>query len=137
MLTEEVVRNRADWKKWVMGPYRLLLQSETYKRDVEDWEVGNHEFLAEKDASEVARCRDLAKVAWHRYKNLGAVSWGHQGGKLRALLVWGTFGKHHRDGHCHQRCTSPGLWDIMGGLPEMSRYGWYRQHPCGQRMRGP
>ena len=38
---------------------------------------------------QVVERRDLAKVAWHGYKKLGAVSWGHRGGKLRGLQVWG------------------------------------------------
>ena len=37
MLTEEVDRNRVDWKKWVLGPYRVLLQSETYKTVKKMW----------------------------------------------------------------------------------------------------
>ena len=41
MLIEEVDRNRADWKKWVLGPYKVPLQSDTYKKDVEEWEDKN------------------------------------------------------------------------------------------------
>ena len=46
MLTEEVDRNRADWKKGVLGPYKILLQSETYKKDVAEWEIGNWQLFA-------------------------------------------------------------------------------------------
>ena len=36
---------------------------------------------------QVVQHRDPPKAAWHGLKKLGAVSWGHQGGKLRGLQV--------------------------------------------------
>ena len=36
MHAEEVDRNKADWKKWILGPYKVLLQSDTYKKDVKN-----------------------------------------------------------------------------------------------------
>ena len=40
MVTKEVERNRANWKKWVVGPYKFLLESDTYKKGAEEWESG-------------------------------------------------------------------------------------------------
>ena len=34
------------------GPYKILLQNETYKKDVEEWEISMHEFLAEREVSD-------------------------------------------------------------------------------------
>ena len=44
MITEAVDQVRSDWKKWTAGPYRVLLQSEAYKMNVAEWEIGMHEW---------------------------------------------------------------------------------------------
>ena len=43
---------RSDWEKWTAGPYRVLLQSEAYKMNVAEWEIGMHEWLAVEDVSD-------------------------------------------------------------------------------------
>ena len=52
MITEAVDQVRSDWKKWAAGPYRVLLQSEAYKMNVAEWEIGMHEWLAVEDVSD-------------------------------------------------------------------------------------
>ena len=52
MITEAVDQVRSDWKKWTAGPYRVLLQSEAYKMNVAEWEIGMHECLAVEDVSD-------------------------------------------------------------------------------------
>ena len=52
MITEAVDQVRSDWKKWTAGPYRVLLQSEAYKMNVAEWEIGMHEWLAVEDVSD-------------------------------------------------------------------------------------
>ena len=52
MITEAVNQVRSDWKKWAAGPYRVLLQSEAYKMNVAEWEIGMHEWLAVEDVSD-------------------------------------------------------------------------------------
>ena len=58
---------------------------------------------------QVVQHRDLAKAAWHGLKKLGAVSWGHQGGKLRGLQVWGRWWTQAQPRHYWK--TPPG-WTL-------------------------
>ena len=58
---------------------------------------------------QVVQHRDLAKTAWHGLKKLGAVSWGHQGGKLRGLQVWGRWWSQAQPRHYWK--TPPG-WTL-------------------------
>ena len=46
MFTEEMDHIIADWKKWV---YKVLRQSDTYKKDVEEREIQMRETLAVND----------------------------------------------------------------------------------------
>ena len=55
---------------------------------------------------QVVQHRDLPKAAWHGLKKLGAVSWGHQGGKLRGLQVWGRWWSQAQPRHYWK--TPPG-----------------------------
>ena len=52
MITEAVDQVRSDWKKWAAGPYTVLLQTEAYKMNVAEWEIGMHEWLAVEDVSD-------------------------------------------------------------------------------------
>ena len=58
---------------------------------------------------QVVQHRDLAKAAWHGLKKLGAVSWGHPGGKLRGLQVWGRWWSQAQPRHYWK--TPPG-WSL-------------------------
>ena len=52
MITEVVDQVRSDWQKWTAGPYRVILRSKAYTKDVADWEISMHERLAAEDISD-------------------------------------------------------------------------------------
>ena len=94
---------------------------------------------------QVVQHRDLPKAAWHGLKKPGAVSLGHQGGKLRGLQVWGRWwsqaspditGRHRQDGHYQQKSTCHGRWGTADGWPEMWRGDWSNPSHSGPRMHG-
>ena len=51
MVTEVVEKLRANWQKWITGRHKCLLQSETCKKDIDEWEIQMHEILVDRDTS--------------------------------------------------------------------------------------
>ena len=55
MVSEAVEKLKTDWHKWTLGPYKILLQSDIYEKDIEEWEIQMHELTGQKGGSVSAR----------------------------------------------------------------------------------
>ena len=66
-----------------MGPYKLLLQSDTCKKDVEEWEIRMHEALAKDDVADEA-LQSLTEVVGGTFDDKASL--------VKALGVYGCEG---------------------------------------------